>query len=246
MRDGSGFFFGETMEKMVVPFILEKNGIEETDKNFSFKGHAATFGANTHPNMFGQTDRIHKGAFVNSINEHTKEKKNFPVLWQHDTDMPLGIYKEIKEDKIGLFVHGILPKTDTFVSGRVIPQMRIGSIQKMSIGFDPVDFSFETKEEKTFRDLSKIDLWEASLVTFARDEDSKVLEVNAIRIENLKNMDVRELEGFLKTGASFSTTDSKTIISSLKAAGYRDGNQNSDRDGEQWAEIIREIKSINK
>lgn len=232
------------MEKIVIPFTLEKNGIEETDEHFSFKGHAATWGENTHPNMFGQIDRLHKGAFVNSINQHKKEKKNFPVLWQHNTDMPLGIYKEIKEDDIGLFVHGILPKTDTFVSGRVIPQMGIGSIQKMSIGFDPEDFSFETKEEKTFRDITKIDLWEASIVTFARDDDADISEFNAIRIDDLKNMDVRELERLLKTGASFSANDSKKIISSLKAAGFREGNQNSDRDGEQWAEIVKELKSI--
>lgn len=230
------------MEKIVIPFVLEKNGVEETNEHFSFKGHAATFGENTHPNMFGQIDRIHKGAFVDSINKHKKEKKNFPVLWQHNTDMPLGIYKEIKEDDIGLFVHAILPKTDTFVSGRVIPQMRIGSIQKMSIGFDPMDFSFEDK----FRDLTKIDLWEISPVTFPIDEGASISEVNAAKILDLKNMDVRELEGLLKKGASFSDSDSKKIISSLKAAGFRDGNHDSDRDGEQWAEIIKGIKSINK
>lgn len=234
------------MEKIIVPFALETNSIKETNDYFEFKGHGATFGENTHPNMFGQTDRIHEGSFVYSINKHKKEKKNFPVLWQHDNDMPLGIYKEIKEDGIGLFVHGILPKTDTFVSGRVVPQMRIGSIQEMSIGFNPMDFSFETEGEDYFRDITKIDLWEISLVTFPRDEGAKISEINALRIENLKDMDIRELEGLLKKGASFSDTDSKKIISSLKAAGFRDGDQDSDRDGDQWAEIIREIKSINK
>lgn len=227
---------------MVVPFTVEKNQIEETDEHFSFSGHGATFGELTHSNCFGQIDRLEKGVFVDSINDHKKEKRNFPVLWQHDTTMPLGIFSEIAEDKIGLAVRGLLPKTDTFVSGRVVPQMRIGSIQKMSIGFDAVDFSFE--DEDKVRVITKINLWEISLVTFPRDEDANITEVN--KIENLKDIDIREFEKFLKTGASFSITDAKKIISALKTAGFRDEKNSSDRDGEQWAEIVKELKSINK
>lgn len=184
------------MEKMVVPFILEQKNIQEDDEFFFFKGHASAFGVNSEFNpRHGVFDRVHKGAFVEFIEEKKTKGESMPALWQHGTDMPLGIFIEMKEDDIGLWVHGKLPKSDTFVSGRVIPQLRIGSVTKMSIGFEAIEFEFN----EGFRDLFKIKVFEASLVTFPMDDKATITEIKSnLEKEEILQKDIKYIENSLK------------------------------------------------
>ena len=76
-------------------------------------------------------DIVLPGAFKNTLAVNGLPK----LLWQHNTDEPIGIITEAREDEKGLFVAGKMPKNDSLVSGRVIPQMQIRSVDSMSIGF---------------------------------------------------------------------------------------------------------------
>lgn len=152
-------------KQLVVPFELKE--FSEEDGIFTFKGYASTFG-----NIDLGGDRVARGAFAETI----RLQKNLPVLWQHRHDDPIGIFTELREDGKGLFVQGQLPKDDTFVSGRVIPQMKIGSINKMSIGYSVEDFSYDGD----VRDLNKLHLWEISLVTIPMNPEAAVTDMKSV------------------------------------------------------------------
>ena len=149
--------------QLTVP--LEIKSIDDDKDFFQFEGHASTFG-----NVDLGDDVIERGAFTESL------KKRMPkLLWQHDMREPLGIFIEAFEDAKGLFVRGKMPKDDKFVSERVIPQMKIGSITSMSIGFSVNDF--ELKDG--IRILKALNLFEASLVTFPMNEQATVTGMKA-------------------------------------------------------------------
>lgn len=137
---------------------FEIKSIHDDDEEFFvFEGLASTFG-----NTDLVKDIVERGAFLESI------AKKFPViLWQHDSSKPIGSTVEIKETEQGLFIRARLPKADTFVSGRVIPQLKVGSISAMSIGF----VLLEAEEDAVgIRHIFKVDLKEVSLVTFPANE----------------------------------------------------------------------------
>lgn len=144
------------MKKMVVPFEVKE--ITEDGDYFIFEGYCSTY-----MNVDRGMDAVMPGAFVETVAELMNSSKagKLPALWQHNSDMPIGSYTDFRDDTHGLFVKGRLPKSDTFVSGRVIPQMKAGSIAAMSIGYSTLDYIIEGG----VRLLKKLKLWEISLVT---------------------------------------------------------------------------------
>lgn len=157
-------------EKVVVPFEIKELN-EESDDFFTFKGFASTFG-----NIDLVDDVIEPGAFQESIREKEGNGERFPALWQHRMTEPIGVYSQIREDAKGLFVEGKLPKSDTFVSGRVIPQLKIGSVSKLSIGFSVFDDG-SVEMVNGIRHIKKLKLFEVSLVTFPANPEASITEV---------------------------------------------------------------------
>ena len=153
------------MKKMVVPFEVKQ--ITEDEDYFVFEGYASTW-----LNVDRGYDAVQPGAFRETVAEIMGATKvgKLPVLWQHDHTMPIGTYTELREDSRGLFVKGRLPKSDTFVSGRVIPQMKAESVSSMSIGYNTIDWA----TDNGIRLLQKLKLWEISLVTIPMNEMAEV------------------------------------------------------------------------
>lgn len=153
-----------------VPFEI-KAIEEDEDGNHVFEGYASTFG-----NVDWHNDIMVQGCFQKSIQQFNMGLVTIPVLWQHDYRIPLGIYVKMTEDSKGLFVRGIMPKSDTFVSGRVVPQMKVGSVTKMSIGIWVHDY--EIKDDVRY--INKAELFEISLVTFPANEEARVTSVKSM------------------------------------------------------------------
>ena len=153
------------MNKQILQFDFEiKNfGPDEDDDNFfRFEGLASTFG-----NTDLVNDVIEPGAFNESLD------KRMPVLlFSHSMNEPIGMPEEIRETSEGLFLRGRLPREDTLVSGRVIPQMRVGSLKSMSIGFSMGADDFEMRDGKRF--IKRVNLHEVSLVVFPANEMARV------------------------------------------------------------------------
>jgi HK97 family phage prohead protease len=149
------------MQKEYKSFSAEFKEIQTQDNLFTFKGYASVFG-----NVDLGNDVILSSAFDKALAKNS----SFPVLWQHDMHEPIGI-SNLKVNNIGLYAEGNLPKDDSLVAGRVIPQMKIGAIKEMSIGFFLKDFEYD---KNGVRILKEIELFEISLVTKAMNPKAQV------------------------------------------------------------------------
>lgn len=162
------------MDKITLPLEVKNVKEDTTADVFTFEGLLAAFDNIDHDN-----DVIRKGAFSEWLTKsREEEKKSVPVFWSHKASEPIGVFPigDIAEVDKGLFVKGVLPKDDTFVSGRVIPQMRIGSISKMSIGYRVKDYDYEG----SVRVLKNIVLWEGSLVSLPANEDATITSFKSV------------------------------------------------------------------
>ena len=84
-------------------------------------------------------------------------------LWQHDPVKPIGIWRQVLENKVGLWVSGEV-LTDLQLGKEAALLMQAGAIDGLSIGYRVV--RAEPNRETGGRNLLEIDLWEVSLVTF--------------------------------------------------------------------------------
>lgn len=167
---------GIKLSYIEVPFEI-KSIHDDDEEFFIFEGLASTFNE-----IDLVDDVIRPGAFQKSLQARTPI-----ILWQHKTNEPIGMPLEIKETPEGLFVKVRLPKEDTLVSGRVIPQMKVGSIKKMSIGFNVADKEIDGR----LRILKEIELFEISLVTFPANPNASVTGFKSIE-ELLSKTDISE------------------------------------------------------
>lgn len=176
---------------------------EEDNEFFIFEGFASTFG-----NIDHDGDIMVHGAFTESL-----QKRMPVVLWQHDSREPIGMPTELTETAEGLFIKARLPKADTFVTGRVIPQMKVGSVTKMSIGFFILEANEEKKDGRWILNITKVDLREFSLVTFPANDQASVTDMKCLK----EIGDAKDLRSYLKTELGLSNNESKTLISKVKS-----------------------------
>ncbi|HMN51456.1 MAG TPA: HK97 family phage prohead protease [Xanthobacteraceae bacterium] len=114
-------------------------------------------------------DLILPGAFAESIAQ--RGPHGVRMLFQHDPAEPIGVWLELREDTRGLFVRGRI--INEIARGReVLALMRAGAIDGLSIGFRTVEG--RTHPKTGIRRLSKIDLWEISVVTFPMHPQARV------------------------------------------------------------------------
>ena len=111
-------------------------------------------------------DIVKKGCFDESL---SIKKPLF--LWSHDASEPIGRFSEVKSDEYGLFLKGEMPKSDDFVKGRVMPQVKIGSVKGFSVGFFVQEYYFDDDGNRV---ITKGELVEVSLVTFPMNESAQV------------------------------------------------------------------------
>ena len=222
-------FESKALSSVDMPDGVERKafGMPDDLEVFEFKGYASTFG-----NVDRGADVVKQGAFADFLRQSKASGDVLPVLWQHNFGEPVGIYLDMFEDDKGLFVHGIMPKSDTFVAGRVIPQMQVGSVRKMSIGYFINDMSWEGD----IRQLEKLGLYEVSLVTIPMNTEADVTEMKkadgtSYNLDDLNAMTERDTEKLLKSGVCFSENASKMIVSALKSK--RDAEDSTQRDAEK-------------
>ena len=212
------------MKKEIKTFPFEVKKTQEENNIFTFEGYASTFG-----NVDLGDDIIVRGAFSNSLSKNSQ----VPILWQHQMTEPVGISIELYEDDKGLFIKGNLPKEDTLVSGRIIPQMKVGSIREMSIGY----FTKVSDMEKGIRLLKEIELFEVSLVTKAMNPQATV--------SGFKSMEsIRDIEQSLKD-MGLSNAEAKTLISKVKEFSIqREVDEKHQRDADLKQKIITDLNKF--
>ncbi len=165
----------------------------------SFAGYASVFGV-----VDGCNDVVARGAFGPTL-ARNRAGRGVKMLWQHQSDEPIGRWDEIVEDDHGLRVKGRL-LLDVRRAAEVHALLKAGAIDGLSIGYSAVEAA--TDPDSGLRTLIEIDLWEISLVTFQACPGAAVSA-----IKGAKPRTAREFERFLRDTGGFSHQDAKAIAS---------------------------------
>ena len=183
---------------MRMPILSRKSfpiSVKEISNEGYFSGYGSVFDV-----LDDWNDVIVRGAFTETL-----EAKKPVMLWQHNSAEPIGVYEQMREDDIGLWLEGRL-LLDVEKGREAYVLLKNRAIQGLSIGFVPLEWEFETREDKQVRIIKKVDLWEVSLVTFPANPNSLVDEVKT----------VRGLERFLRD-AGMSRAEAKAAIAAVKS-----------------------------
>lgn len=88
--------------------------------------------------------------------------KGVRMLYQHQIKSPVGVWDEIREDAIGLYVRGRI--LDLNPEARMVGSLvKAGVVDGLSIGFRTVK---SRRDHGSLRVLTAVELWEISIVTF--------------------------------------------------------------------------------
>ncbi|MDE1484596.1 HK97 family phage prohead protease [Xenorhabdus bovienii] len=146
--------------------------IKSVSDSGEFEGYGSVFGVKD-----SYDDIVLPGAFENSLKQWG-EKGGLPaLLWQHRMDEPIGIYTEMKEDEVGLYLKGRLLIDDDPLAKRAHAHLKAGSLSGLSIGYLLKEWEYDRTKEAFL--LKELDLWEVSLVTFPANDEARVSEVKS-------------------------------------------------------------------
>ena len=227
----------ETVDEMQDEKQAEKESIEikssikayddeDEDKNYgTFEGYGSVFG-----NKDLGNDVIESGAFAKSLKR--RKPQNVKLLYQHKSDMPIGVFDEIREDDHGLVVKGRLA-LKTQAGAEAYELLKMGALDGLSIGFrvNPKEVSYDKRGNK--RIIKEVDLMEVSLVTFPMNPQATVRSVKGEEIS------IREWENGMRDAFSLSRSEAKMAAKAVTDAfGQREVDTN--------VELVDAIKNLTK
>lgn len=155
-----------------------------------FEGYGSVFGV-----LDSYNDIVAHGAFSDSLAEKAAAGRTIPILWQHDTRQPIGVYKMVEEDTTGLKVTGQLAVPDVQQANEALALLKMRAITDLSIGYYTRASSYDEKTGITT--LTKLDLAEVSLVTIGANPSAQISDVKS-RIKSGDFLTVREFEDYLR------------------------------------------------
>jgi len=196
---------------------------EENNEYGEFEGYGSVFG-----NKDLGNDVIEKGAFAKSLRK--RKAKGVKLLYQHKSDMPIGVFDEIKEDEHGLVVKGRLA-LKTQAGAEAYELLKMGALDGLSIGFrvNPQEVSYDKRGNK--RIIKEVDLMEVSLVTFPMNPQATVRSVKG------EQFSIREWENGLRDAFSLSRSEAKVAAKAVTKCFDQ-------REVDESAELVDAIKEL--
>ena len=156
------------MEKLYKSFELKagENGIVE--------GYASTWTKT--PDSYG--DIVIKGAFTETLKKRKATGHPFPLCFNHDFDQIIGAVFEAEEDDYGLKIRASFLNTPAAQEKREL--VKEGIVWQFSFAYSVLGAEAPTEEEKKqgiVQKLTKLDLYEVSLVPVPANQTAIVTEV---------------------------------------------------------------------
>lgn len=176
--------------------------IKAVEKDGFFAGYGSVFGV-----LDSYREIVAAGAFADSLAHRQAKGRKLPILWQHRTGEPMGVYEKVQEDKTGLYVEGRLLIDDVARAREAHALMKAGAVTGLSIGYYVTDDSWNEKER--VRTLKAVDLQEVSVVTFPANDEARV-EVVKTKLLAGESPTIREFEELLRE-KGFSRGDAEHI-----------------------------------
>lgn len=183
-------------------------------------------------------DIVLPGAFEESLKAWKKAGRQVPVLWQHQTDQPIGGWADLKEDD-----HGLLGDADLWLDEAPYARlahkgMQTKTITGLSIGYRVKEHSVDA--DTGVYSLKRLDLVEISVVTNPMNDDARIADVKSM-IEGGKLPTLPEFEKFLREAAGFSKSQAAAVANGglTKLLRGEPGNAKSD---DEVLRMLREFK----
>lgn len=203
--------------------------IKSVSETGEFEGYGSVFGVKD-----AHSDIIVPGAYQKSLARWAEKGRLPALLWQHQMAEPIGIYTEMREDDVGLFVKGRLLIDADPLAKRAHAHMKAGSLTGLSIGYILNDYEYD-KDKGAFV-LKEIDLWEVSLVTFPSNDEARIAEVKSL-LERGETPPPSKVEKALRE-VGFSGSQAKAFMAKgYSAIGPREAGQ------EQALESVKSLIS---
>lgn len=134
----------------------------------TIEGYGSIFG-----NIDSYGEVVMPGAFGTSLARAAKEGRTIKMLWQHDTDRPIGVWDELSEDKKGLRVKGRLLIDVSAQAREAHGLIKAGALEGLSIGYRVLKQGPHPSKPNALA-LNELDLREVSPVTFAANEKARI------------------------------------------------------------------------
>lgn len=224
---------------------LKVADISASDGEMTFSGYGAVFN-----NVDAGDDLILKGAFAETI-KAAKSTGIWPaMLSQHGVYgsqmTPIGVWTEMKEDDIGLYVEGKLANTERGREVYELLKMKPRpAISGLSIGYRAKEWTLRSTPTEPRRTLKAVDLLECSLVTFPMNGKARVTSVKS-------EFNPREIEDALRD-AGLSRADSVKAVAVFKSAlrdeadtdtAPRDEDETAQKSEVELTELAARIKAL--
>lgn len=193
--------------------LLTKNSgvaldVKAVGDDGTIEGYGSIFG-----NVDSYGEIVMPGAFTQSLVDAKRNGQTIKMLWQHDSQKPIGVWDDLAEDAKGLWVKGKLAIGVSPLATEIHGLLKMGALDGLSIGYRTLDADPHPTKPGIIN-LKTLALREVSIVTFAAN-------VRA-RIESVKHMldagalpTVRDFEGLLRD-AGFSKAKAAAIAAGAK------------------------------
>lgn len=141
--------------KKLTSFNLKSVTVDDPDY-FYFEGYASVFNI-----VDSDNEIITSTAFDESLKSY-KPKCHVQHSMRGIEGLPVGSFTDISFDDKGIYVKAKLPKADKRNADVIIPQIKAGNLDSMSVGFQAQDFFIDNNGRRNF---TKCYLYEISLVS---------------------------------------------------------------------------------
>lgn len=180
-------------------FDLSVKAVGEDGK---FSGYGSVFGVE---DSYGEI--VAPGAFAESLSEIKAKGRPVPVLWQHRSGQPIGVWDELVEDDRGLRGEGRLLVEKIALASEAHALLTAGAVTGLSIGYWVRGSTYD--EVTRIRTLTKLDLVEISLVTFPANDEARVDAIK-MKLAHGQLPSISEFERLLRE-AGFSKTQAAVV-----------------------------------
>lgn len=176
--DGINKYFaeekGNKMEHLYKSFELK------ADENGMVAGYFSTYDKT--PDSYG--DIIEPGAFTETIKKREESGHPFPLCFNHDFSAVIGAVKTIEDTEKGPYIEAEF--LDTAMAQDVRKMLQSGAIYQFSFAYDVLGARQPNEEEK--KDgiqnvLTKLEVFEISVVTVPANQNAVATEVKSVEPE---------------------------------------------------------------
>lgn len=154
-------------------------------------------------------EMVMPGAFKASLAAWEKSGRPIPMLWQHRSDQPIGVWDQFEENSKGLKLKGLM-NLETQRGREAWSDVKMKAVTGLSIGFFEVEADPWDWPQTEPRKLHELDLREVSPVTFPALKEAQIDAVKA-RLARNERLTVREFEGWLREKLRLSRSDAEDV-----------------------------------